>query len=360
MASVVNMRHRPELRALLDGTEEHGDTVRIDRKSRWGNPFRLGADGTRADVIERYRAWLWQRIESGEIPLADLAALNGKQLACWCHPLPCHGDVLARAASWAETRLEAVSDRPVAAPGAPVPVYAGVGARRTPDAVLSQMRDLAKRLAARGWHLRTGGAQGADDAFAGAVACGQRSVFVPWRGYNGWEETGCRTLSAAEIRAMRPLAAPHHPAWERCSARVRDLHARNVAVVLGIDMREPVQAMLCWTRNGEDTGGTGMAIRLARHHRIPVLNLAALDPREAMRRLDGIAASIVPAAERGQGEREAALPVRPHDRSLDERSGGAARPQPDKSDRDWWRDSGDRLPPAQEVLPTGRRRSMRP
>ena len=91
-----------------------------------------------------------------------------------------------------------------------------------------------------------------------------------------------------------------------------------------------------------------MAIRLARHHRIPVLNLAALDAREALRRLDGIAASIVPAPDRRQ------------DRSLDERSGGAVRPQPDKGDRDWWRGSGDRLPPAQEVRPEGRRRSMRP
>ena len=147
---------------------------------------------------------------------------------------------------------------------------------------------------------------------------------------------------------MRPLAAPHHPAWERCSARVRDLHARNVAVVLGIDMRQPVHAMLCWTRKGEDAGGTGTAIRLARHHRIPVLNLAALDAREALRRLDGIAAPIVPAPDRRQ------------DRGLDERSGGAVRPQPDKGDRDWWRGSGDRLPPAQEVRPEGRRRSMRP
>ena len=45
MASVVNMRHRPDLHALLDGADEHGDTVRIDRKSRWGNPFRLGRHG---------------------------------------------------------------------------------------------------------------------------------------------------------------------------------------------------------------------------------------------------------------------------------------------------------------------------
>ena len=92
MASVANMRHHPALRAALDRADEHGDAVRIDRRTRWGNPFRMGKDGDRAQVIERYRVWLWQRIESGEIALEDLARLNSKVLFCHCHPLPCHGD----------------------------------------------------------------------------------------------------------------------------------------------------------------------------------------------------------------------------------------------------------------------------
>ena len=36
---------------------------------------------------------------------AALAALYGKPLACWCAPLPCHGQVLARAAAWAASVL---------------------------------------------------------------------------------------------------------------------------------------------------------------------------------------------------------------------------------------------------------------
>ena len=46
----------------------------------------------------------------------------------------------------------------------PAPVYAGVGARKTPEPVLGVMRDMATNLTGRGWHLRTGGAKGADDA----------------------------------------------------------------------------------------------------------------------------------------------------------------------------------------------------
>ena len=308
----------------------------------------MGKDGDRAQVIERYRVWLWQRIESGEIPLQDLARLNSKMLLCHCHPLPCHGDVLARAASWAHAKLEADTARSIAAP-----VYAGVGARRTPEPVLARMRDLARYLGERGWRLRTGGADGADNAFAAAAPPDRRDVYVPWRGYNGWDASACRVLAPAEIEAMRPLAAPHHPAWERCSARVRNLHARNVAVLLGPDLRRPAHAVLCWTRNGQDVGGTGMAIRLARHHRIPVLNLAEVDPREALRRLDAIAAALAP--ERRQTVAQDARPTAPR-----ERAGEAARSRPASSDRDSLREPDEEETAVRHTRLGGRRRSIRP
>ena len=105
MSTIVNMRDRPDLRRQLQQGGEHGAVVRIDRRSRWGNPYVLGRDGTRAEVIELYRLDLWRRIRSGDIALDDLAALNSKILLCHCAPLPCHGDVLARAAEWAAIRL---------------------------------------------------------------------------------------------------------------------------------------------------------------------------------------------------------------------------------------------------------------
>ena len=61
--------------------------------------------GTREEVIARYRVDLWWRIRAGEVALEELAELDGCWLACWCEPLPCHGDVLARAASWASQKL---------------------------------------------------------------------------------------------------------------------------------------------------------------------------------------------------------------------------------------------------------------
>ena len=72
---------------------EHYD-VYIGRPSKWGNPFRIGADGTRRDVIAKYRSWIAQRPDL----LASLHELKGKRLGCFCKPQPCHGDVLAELA----------------------------------------------------------------------------------------------------------------------------------------------------------------------------------------------------------------------------------------------------------------------
>ena len=105
MTIIANMRDRPDLRRQLEWCGEHAGVVRIDRRTRWGNPFRIPQDGTRAQIIARYRADLWRRIRAGEIALEDLADLRTKTLLCWCRPLPCHGDVLARAAEWAAARL---------------------------------------------------------------------------------------------------------------------------------------------------------------------------------------------------------------------------------------------------------------
>jgi hypothetical protein len=68
--------------------------VFIGRPSKWGNPFKIGKDGTREEVISKYREWIMKQPEL----LADLHELKGKVLGCWCKPLACHGDVLAELA----------------------------------------------------------------------------------------------------------------------------------------------------------------------------------------------------------------------------------------------------------------------
>ena len=107
MDAVLNLKHEPRLREALDYSPVHNNTALIDRRTRWGNPFKIGVNGSRDEVIARYRADLWRRIRAGEVALAELAELDGMWLACWCAPDPCHGAVLARAASWAASVIEA-------------------------------------------------------------------------------------------------------------------------------------------------------------------------------------------------------------------------------------------------------------
>ncbi len=73
-------------------TTDSSTTVYIGRGSKWGNPFIIGRDGTRIDVIEKYRKWIVEG--DGRHLIDDLHELSGKRLACWCAPLQCHGDVL--------------------------------------------------------------------------------------------------------------------------------------------------------------------------------------------------------------------------------------------------------------------------
>lgn len=69
--------------------------VYIGRPSKWGNPFVIGKDGSRADVIAKYRAHLLRDAKL----MAALPELRGKNLVCWCAPCACHGDVLLELAN---------------------------------------------------------------------------------------------------------------------------------------------------------------------------------------------------------------------------------------------------------------------
>lgn len=84
-----------------------GKGVYIGRGSRWGNPFKIGVHGTRDEVCDRYRRHLWRQVQEGTVTLEDLAALDGRDLVCFCAPLRCHGHTLERAARWAAQQLEA-------------------------------------------------------------------------------------------------------------------------------------------------------------------------------------------------------------------------------------------------------------
>lgn len=182
--------------------------------------------------------------------------------------------------------------------------FSGIGSRETPPDVCRDMTAISAGLTRRGFFLRSGGAGGADLACEAEVPDSQKEIFLPWKGFNGSMSrfypapvsdasiTAAAQRMAAtfdpskildfdgsaadpvDIAGRALLIAQHfHPAWERCSQGAQKLHTRNVPQVLGQTLSSPVRFVLCWTKDGRASGGTGQAIRIAEHLRIPVLNL---------------------------------------------------------------------------------------
>jgi len=60
----------------------------------FGNPFQLGSEEVRGATIARYREYFLERIDTDPEFKRRVLSLRGKRLGCFCHPLPCHGDVI--------------------------------------------------------------------------------------------------------------------------------------------------------------------------------------------------------------------------------------------------------------------------
>lgn len=76
--------------------------VYIGRPGPWGNPFVIGKDGTRDEVIQKYKSWILKE----DLLMQEIHTLKGKILGCWCvkssddlsDKYVCHGQVLAELA----------------------------------------------------------------------------------------------------------------------------------------------------------------------------------------------------------------------------------------------------------------------
>lgn len=85
--------HSQQAPAVLNkhANPNHPNAVYIGRGSPWGNPFRIGFDGDRDMVCDKF--------EKEILPTLDVSALRGKNLLCFCAPKRCHGDAILRKAN---------------------------------------------------------------------------------------------------------------------------------------------------------------------------------------------------------------------------------------------------------------------
>lgn len=156
-------------------------------------------------------------------------------------------------------------------------IYTGIGSRETPIEICDLMRGIASSLS-DSWTLRSGHADGADIAFEeGAMSAnGAKEIYIPWQGFHkgkhGYNDTHVVHCLDNHLKAIS-IAADTHPNWKACGHAAQLLHTRNVYQITGTDLNTPSLMVICWTKDGNATGGTGQAIRLAKRLSIPVFNL---------------------------------------------------------------------------------------
>lgn len=171
----------------------------------------------------------------------------------------------------------------------PMKIYAGIGSRETPPEVLGWMETLGEQLALAGWTLRSGFADGADNAFARGAETGNGAMelYVPWPGFNNAPTDHPAIICTEDLPLairyhMIDIAEAFHPNWTACSPAAKKLHSRNVPQIIGADLNTPVNCVICWTPGGKHGGGTGQAIRIAKDLKIPIFDLFNERDRELL------------------------------------------------------------------------------
>lgn len=98
LVSLASVR-QPRVYSKRKGVDKPpASAVYVGRPSEWGNPFTIGKDGDRDEVIAKYRDYV-SAPERAEMRAAIRQLLGGKDLVCWCAPEPCHADVLLEIAN---------------------------------------------------------------------------------------------------------------------------------------------------------------------------------------------------------------------------------------------------------------------
>jgi len=73
----------------------------IGRGSLFGNPYKIGKDGTRKEVINKYEKWIRKQPKILE---AIYYLPESAILGCYCNPKACHGDIIVQI--WKELHSE--------------------------------------------------------------------------------------------------------------------------------------------------------------------------------------------------------------------------------------------------------------
>jgi hypothetical protein len=151
--------------------------------------------------------------------------------------------------------------------------YAGIGSRETPKKIINVMEEIALVLGESGLILRSGHANGADQAFECGAQYHKAEICLPWVTYNAHIEIpNNHDIWLPNVAALKSVKE-YHPAGSSLTYGAKKLHARNSQIILGENLDNTVSFIVCWTPLGKGSGGTGQAIRIANKNAIFVYDL---------------------------------------------------------------------------------------
>lgn len=139
--------------------------------------------------------------------------------------------------------------------------YAGIGSRQTPKNIIEIMRMIALELSKNNFLLRSGGAKGADQAFESGVINNNKEIFY------------ANDATDESINYIKTILSPSH--ISNLDSYSLKLHARNSFQILGKELNDPVNFVICYTEDGKKKGGTRTAILIAEKNNIPIFNLGS-------------------------------------------------------------------------------------
>lgn len=180
--------------------------------------------------------------------------------------------------------------------------FAGIGTRELPEPQWNSLSFISGVLAMLDYELNSGGAGGSDQACEEGcdLQGGTKHIYLPWNRFkttdkNGelrirtLQEPGCVLITDQHIIAESlRIAAQFHPYWNNLKDPARMLMARNSFQVLGADLQTPVDFVLTYTGDGQASGGTGQAIRIAHARQIPVYNIYNKTDNDALKAALGV------------------------------------------------------------------------
>jgi hypothetical protein len=155
-------------------------------------------------------------------------------------------------------------------------LIAGIGSRNTPQNILNEMIAIGAWCKKNKVWIRSGHAPGADWAFEQGAQeyC---ITYLPWKGFNTHLQSQAHRIIPQNSNQLQDMVTKFHPAPNKLSKGAYALIARNACQVLGINLKKPVQVIICWTSDGKASGGTGQALRIAIEYNIPVYNMYSKD-----------------------------------------------------------------------------------